>query len=143
KDKLLELLQNDLEEAMSGMVECGLILPLLDEARWNQGLRAILYLSGLLYLFLGIAIAADVFMCAIERITSQTRKVRISPSEAMAADDELIHVRRLLRREIMHMDRKSSDHRYVREDEARLEQGMQIVVGTPGQLRSRTHTTCG
>ncbi len=31
----------------------------------------------------------------------------------------------------------------VREDQARLEQGMQIVVGTPGQPRSRTHTTCG
>jgi solute carrier family 8 (sodium/calcium exchanger) len=38
----------------------------------------VLYLIGLLYSFLGIAIAADVFMCAIERITSSKRRVPIA-----------------------------------------------------------------
>ncbi|ETN77634.1 sodium/calcium exchanger 1 [Necator americanus] len=50
----------------------GLILPALAVSPRN----AVLYLIGLLYSFLGISIAADVFMCSIERITSTTRKVR-------------------------------------------------------------------
>ncbi|KIH67258.1 hypothetical protein ANCDUO_02409 [Ancylostoma duodenale] len=50
----------------------GLILPALAVSPRN----AVLYLVGLLYSFLGISIAADVFMCSIERITSTTRKVR-------------------------------------------------------------------
>lgn len=40
----------------------GLLLPFLDESKWSTGLRATLYLSGLLYSFLGVAIAADLFM---------------------------------------------------------------------------------
>ena len=35
-----------------------------------------MYLGGLLYLFLGIAIIADIFMCAIEKITSKTTKIK-------------------------------------------------------------------
>ncbi|VDM61634.1 unnamed protein product [Angiostrongylus costaricensis] len=50
----------------------GLILPALAVSPEN----AILYLIGLLYSFLGISIAADVFMCSIEKITNTTRKVR-------------------------------------------------------------------
>ncbi|KHJ80336.1 hypothetical protein OESDEN_19990 [Oesophagostomum dentatum] len=50
----------------------GLIIPALAVTPRN----AVLYLFGLLYMFLGIAIAADVFMCSIERITSTTRKIR-------------------------------------------------------------------
>ncbi|EYC44448.1 hypothetical protein Y032_0461g1883 [Ancylostoma ceylanicum] len=50
----------------------GLILPALAVSPRN----AVLYLIGLLYSFLGISIAADVFMCSIERITSTTRRVR-------------------------------------------------------------------
>ncbi|CAD6191385.1 unnamed protein product [Caenorhabditis auriculariae] len=38
--------------------------------------NALLYLAALLYCFLGIAIVADIFMCAIEQITSATRKVK-------------------------------------------------------------------
>ncbi|KAF1758445.1 hypothetical protein GCK72_014903 [Caenorhabditis remanei] len=38
--------------------------------------NALLYLAALFYCFLGIAIAADIFMCSIEQITSATRKVK-------------------------------------------------------------------
>jgi solute carrier family 8 (sodium/calcium exchanger) len=45
-------------------------------------LRAILYFIFLLYLFLGIAIIADIFMSSIETITSKKRKIRYpDPSE--------------------------------------------------------------
>ncbi|CAF4648192.1 unnamed protein product [Rotaria magnacalcarata] len=39
-------------------------------------LRAVLYFIFLLYLFLGIAIIADIFMSAIETITSRKQKIR-------------------------------------------------------------------
>ncbi|GAB6025946.1 hypothetical protein CHUAL_011915 [Chamberlinius hualienensis] len=63
----------------------GLLLPLLEESNWAVPVRAFLYLSGLLYCFMGVAIIADVFMCAIEKITSQTRKIVLSSS---TNDDE-------------------------------------------------------
>ncbi|XP_071449593.1 sodium/calcium exchanger 1-like isoform X2 [Hetaerina americana] len=57
----------------------GLLLPLLsEEERWNQSFRAVLYLFGLIYCFLGVAIIADVFMSAIEVITSKTRKIYLA-----------------------------------------------------------------
>lgn len=42
-----------------------------------RSVQALYYLLLLLYLFLGIAIIADIFMCAIERITSQTRNTKV------------------------------------------------------------------
>lgn len=53
----------------------GLLLPFLEECTWPRELRAFLYLAGLLYCFFGVAIIADIFMGAIEKITSKTRKV--------------------------------------------------------------------
>jgi hypothetical protein len=52
------------------------ILPLDVECNLPLGVRALLYTLVLIYLFIGVAIASDVFMGAIERITSTTRKVR-------------------------------------------------------------------
>ncbi len=46
------------------------------EACMSIELRAVLYFIFLLYLFLGIAIIADIFMSSIETITSRTRKIR-------------------------------------------------------------------
>eukprot|EP00003_Mantamonas_plastica_P001841 TRINITY_DN1131_c0_g1_i6.p1 TRINITY_DN1131_c0_g1~~TRINITY_DN1131_c0_g1_i6.p1 ORF type:complete len:536 (+),score=164.87 TRINITY_DN1131_c0_g1_i6:24-1610(+) len=43
--------------------------------------RTILYLFGLLYCFLGVAIIADVFMSAIEHITSKTKVVQRQDEE--------------------------------------------------------------
>ena len=59
-----------------------LLLPALNEYTWSSGTRAFLYLSGLLWCFLGVAHVADIFMASIERITSKTRTVRISDPEA-------------------------------------------------------------
>jgi solute carrier family 8 (sodium/calcium exchanger) len=58
-------------------MEKGIVLPLFGEAEqnWPQGLRAVLYLIGLLWMFLGVAIVADIFMAAIEKVTSAKRRV--------------------------------------------------------------------
>jgi len=55
----------------------GLLLPLVFEESWNPAFRAIVYLVGLLYSFLGVSIVADIFMCAIEKITSKTKQITI------------------------------------------------------------------
>nr|XP_022315643.1 sodium/calcium exchanger 2-like isoform X4 [Crassostrea virginica] len=54
-----------------------LILPIINEYTWSAGTRAFLYLLAMFWCFLGVALIADVFMCAIEKITSKTAKVRI------------------------------------------------------------------
>ncbi|XP_035827905.1 sodium/calcium exchanger 3 [Aplysia californica] len=59
-----------------------LLLPVINEYTWSKGTRAFLYLLGLVWCFLGVAHVADIFMAAIERITSKTRTVRISDPEA-------------------------------------------------------------
>ena len=46
------------------------------ECGWSNGARAFLYCLFMLYLFLGVGIASDVFMQSIEAITSSTRTVR-------------------------------------------------------------------
>lgn len=55
----------------------GLLLPVISEYTWSKGARAVLYLVGLLWCFLGIAIVSDTFMCGIEHITSKTRLISI------------------------------------------------------------------
>ena len=56
----------------------GLILPLFFEETWPKSVRVIIYLVALLYSFLGVSIVADIFMCAIEKITSKTKKIHIA-----------------------------------------------------------------
>lgn len=55
----------------------GLFLPLFGDAEqvWPSGLRGFLYLIGLLWTFIGVAIVADVFMSSIETITSKKKRV--------------------------------------------------------------------
>ena len=56
----------------------GLLLPLLAaENELPYGPRVPLYLLELLWLFFGVAIVADIFMAAIEQITSQEKKVTL------------------------------------------------------------------
>jgi len=58
----------------------GLFFPAFEtEHTWNNNLRACLYAAVLIYLFLGVNIAADKFMSSIEHITS--KKVRIKCKE--------------------------------------------------------------
>mmetsp|Transcript_107442 Transcript_107442/g.310550 ORF Transcript_107442/g.310550 Transcript_107442/m.310550 type:complete len:844 (+) Transcript_107442:98-2629(+) len=55
----------------------GVLLPLGgdSEQEWPRGLRVVLYLLGLFWCFMGVSIVADVFMAAIEKVTS--KKVRL------------------------------------------------------------------
>nr|XP_054763866.1 sodium/calcium exchanger 2-like [Lytechinus pictus] len=67
----------------------GLILPLTDESGWNHGFRSFIYLFGLLWSFMGVAIIADIFMCAIEVITSLTKKLKIVNAAGEVEEIEL------------------------------------------------------
>ena len=58
-----------------------LFLPFLNESEWSKGSRTLLYIVALLWCFMGVAIAADLFMCAIEVITSKTKILRIATDE--------------------------------------------------------------
>mmetsp|Transcript_26599 Transcript_26599/g.61110 ORF Transcript_26599/g.61110 Transcript_26599/m.61110 type:complete len:887 (+) Transcript_26599:194-2854(+) len=55
----------------------GLLLPLFreDEEEWPNAVRMILYLFGLGWCFLGVGVVSDVFMSAIEKITSKKKRV--------------------------------------------------------------------
>jgi len=55
----------------------GLVLPLFgdSEQEWPPALRVILYVLGLGWTFMGVAIIADVFMGAIEKVTSKKKRV--------------------------------------------------------------------
>jgi len=55
----------------------GLMLPLFGEAEqeWRTGLRAVLYLLGLLWLFAAVSNVSDIFMSSIECITSKKTRV--------------------------------------------------------------------
>jgi solute carrier family 8 (sodium/calcium exchanger) len=65
----------------------GLLLPLFIEETWPRELRAALYFFALIYSFLGVSIVADIFMCAIERITSTTKKITIASADPNSKED--------------------------------------------------------
>ena len=58
-----------------------LFIPLFNESDWPLGLRIVLYLLMMLWFFMGVAIGADLFMCAIEVITSKTKTIRVASEE--------------------------------------------------------------
>jgi len=57
----------------------GMVLPLVLEITWSKEFRGVLYFLGLIYSFLGIGIVSDMFMGAIEKITSKTKKIHLGP----------------------------------------------------------------
>jgi len=75
----------------------GLIFPIFSgEGSWNTGFRAFLYIVGLLWAFVGIAILSDVFMAGIETITNSTYKKRVKKKgedgkPVKGADGEFIY----------------------------------------------------
>jgi len=73
--------ETDYEDKFKGGA---MILPLFEatESQWNRYGRAIAYLLGLCYMFLGVNIIADVFMASIEVITSKTKKIKIATAQA-------------------------------------------------------------
>mmetsp|Transcript_112244 Transcript_112244/g.194568 ORF Transcript_112244/g.194568 Transcript_112244/m.194568 type:complete len:868 (+) Transcript_112244:125-2728(+) len=56
----------------------GLFLPLFGkwESEWHNDLRRTLYILGLVWCFVGIGVISDVFMAAIEKITSKKTRVK-------------------------------------------------------------------
>ena len=60
-----------------------LLLPIFNESYWSKETRTFLYLVTLLWCFMGVSIGADLFMCAIETITSKTKRIKV----ATASDD--------------------------------------------------------
>ena len=52
------------------------------ENLWATWLRGLLYIITMLYIFVGIAIVSDIFMCSIEVITSKKRKILKWDSES-------------------------------------------------------------
>ena len=69
--------------------ECGgrgILFPVsASEWKWPRALRAILYLTGLLWSFLGVGIIADIFMAAIEVITSKEIEITDTTGAAYKA----------------------------------------------------------
>lgn len=53
----------------------------MNESEFPLGSRVIMYLIALIWMFMGVAIAADLFMCAIEVITSKTKTIRVGNDE--------------------------------------------------------------
>lgn len=73
----------------SNWVFCDSYILVPGENTWWQELRAFIYLMCLLYLFLGVAIVADIFMSAIEKITSaKPQMVQVGDSWEEAKDDD-------------------------------------------------------
>ena len=54
----------------------GYVYPLPHENLWDKEPRVFLYLGLLFWSFLGVAIVADVFMAAIEKVTSKKRTIK-------------------------------------------------------------------
>ncbi|KAJ8029397.1 Sodium/calcium exchanger 2 [Holothuria leucospilota] len=63
------------EYVENGTEPCSSWILLPAENLWPRWIRGVLYLAAMVYLFVGIAIVSDVFMCSIEVITSQQRTV--------------------------------------------------------------------
>ncbi|XP_060562323.1 sodium/calcium exchanger 2-like [Ruditapes philippinarum] len=58
--------------------DAGLLMPLVNEYTWSTGARAAIYIIGLLWSFMGVSIIADMFMEAIETITSKKQKIKVA-----------------------------------------------------------------
>ena len=72
--------------------DVGLLLPLVSEQTWPREARAFIYLVGLLWSFLGVAIIADIFMCSIEKITSKTKTVKVASQDPQGYEEVEVKV---------------------------------------------------
>ena len=58
--------------------DAGLFLPVISfEYLWDKNVRAFLYISGLLWCFVGVSVLADAFMAGIEAITAWTTQKKV------------------------------------------------------------------
>jgi solute carrier family 8 (sodium/calcium exchanger) len=60
------------------------------ENLWPKALRGALYIVALIYFFLGVAIASDIFMASIEVITSKKRKIVVFNQEKKETEEREI-----------------------------------------------------
>lgn len=68
-------------------------MPILNESEWSKGVRIIFYFVALIWSFTGVAIIADVFMCAIETITSKVKIVKVAkPGPGSRSEDVEVRV---------------------------------------------------
>ena len=83
-----------IEEIQKGYFceEMGMVLPFFSEFTWARWFRGTIYLFALLWCFMGVSILADVFMCAIEKITSKTRIITIASATAKGTEEIEIRV---------------------------------------------------
>ena len=66
---------------------CESYLALAGSSLWSRDARIVLYLLALLYCFLGVAIVADVFMNAIEVITSKEKTRMVKGPNGKTCDE--------------------------------------------------------
>lgn len=67
---------SDLKRTWARLFNSSFTTLVVNEYTWAVWVRALVYFLGLMYLFIGIAIIADIFMCSIEKITSKTQIIR-------------------------------------------------------------------
>lgn len=65
----------------NGTDQCESWILLPAENLWPAALRGFLYIVALVYFFLGVAIASDIFMASIETITSKKKKIMVYDAE--------------------------------------------------------------
>ncbi|XP_052696783.1 sodium/calcium exchanger 1-like isoform X10 [Crassostrea angulata] len=69
------------ENLDNGTDQCKSWILLPAENLWPAALRGFLYIVALVYFFLGVAIASDIFMASIETITSKKKKIMVYDAE--------------------------------------------------------------
>lgn len=69
--------------------DTGLLLPFVNEYTWPIHGRAVIYLLGLLWSFMGVSIIADMFMEAIETITSKKQKIKLADPSSSTGFTEI------------------------------------------------------
>lgn len=75
----------------NGTEQCESWLLVPGENLWNDGVRGLLYLIAMLWTFIGIAIASDIFMGSIEVITAKKRKViKVDPVTGESSEIEIL-----------------------------------------------------
>ncbi|XP_061162803.1 sodium/calcium exchanger 2-like isoform X6 [Saccostrea echinata] len=71
----------------NGTDACSSWILLPAENLWPKALRGFLYILALMYFFLGVAIASDIFMASIEVITSKKRKIVVFDPEKKETEE--------------------------------------------------------
>jgi solute carrier family 8 (sodium/calcium exchanger) len=85
-NSIIEIYKSDVRVCATGV-----ILPLFpSENMWSRPFRAIVYFIFLSYLFLGIAIASDIFMGSIEVIKTQEKTVKYQDEEGNVREKSVV-----------------------------------------------------